>query len=770
MPVLLPLLMPYDLREASSMASALGATIVSGGPRIDRVRVVSKASTVELKVDLAAQYDNPFDSSQVALDAVVRAPSGRTMTVPGFLFRPYRRSVGRTTVAIAYASTDALSKGAAKEKTVDAGEILTPTGPPSWRVRFTPQETGLYVTTLVLRSGGKTVRAKGPSVKVAVEKGGFVRVDPKNPRAFRLSSGQPYFPLGANIGWAGERGTRDYDDWLPAYGRAGANWGRVWMSPSWTTFGLESPATGFGRIDLANAWRLDYALDLATKHGMRLALCIDSYNVLRDRINWPEWERSVYNAANGGRLKTPSEFWTDAETMRRYRDKLRYVVARWGASPNVFAWEFWNEVDGVTDYRVEPVARWHAEMATYLRKIDPYRHLVSTSYGGNGAGAGDAKVFGLKGLDFSTSHIYEATDIALAVADAERRLGALGKPHFVGETGADTTGSRSEDDPTGLQLHDPLWASLAAGSAGGAMLWWWDSYVHPKNLYPLLTPVSRFLKGVDWGAQRMTEVRPTLAYVHPPSPLPRRDLKILGGATGWLPSPENRPQTLRISSGGVQGGPIGGVMNGVGNHPDLHNPLTFDTDLDRPVRFIVEASDVSGYGGAGLRISLDGRLVLSKDFPDPDGDRVTATLKNFAGDYAIEVPAGRHTIFVENPGADWVKADYRFEGAADRTGPELTVLASVGKSFAMAWLRQEDRTWRRVVEGKAPIRTIPEARLTLPGLAPGRWTAEVWDTWKGVALSRRAVTVGKDGRATLDLPPVQGDLAVRWTKATSARP
>ena len=38
-------------------------------------------------------------------------------------------------------------------------------------------------------------------------------------------------------------------------------------------------------------------------------------------------------------------FFTSQKAMDRYKDKLRYVVARWGYSPHIAALEFFNEID-----------------------------------------------------------------------------------------------------------------------------------------------------------------------------------------------------------------------------------------------------------------------------------------------------------------------------------------------------------------------------------------------------------------------------------------
>jgi len=787
-------------------------TLLSGSPAVNR--------RAEFSIEVEAKYDNPYDPSDVALDAIVTSPSGKDLRVPGFLYRPYARSVGKGTMLIAYSSTEALNTGkAAPDRAYEKGEVLTPTGTPSWRVRFTPTEPGKYRFSFVVKDRRGTVRKDFPSLNVANGGApGFVRIDPANPAAFRLSSGQGFFPLGANIGWAGERGTRDYDDWLAEYGKAGANWGRVWLSPAWTTFALEQPHRA-GEIDLANAWRLDYALDLASQKGIRLALCIDSYNVLRDKINWPEWDRSPYN----GIISKPSDFWTDPKMAQVYRNKLRYLVGRWGADSSVFSWEFWNEVDGISDYKVGPVREWHRQMASYLRSIDPYHHLISTSFGGNGSGAGDESVFGLSQIDYSVSHLYDAPDGPASVAEAQKRLGALGKPHFVAEFGADASGDRSKEDPSGLQLHDSLWSSLATGSSGASMLWWWDSYIHPRHLYPQLKSVKSFMNGIDWGRAHLKETGARIEFLTkttntapvgnpdkpgtPPSPNPfpprkgsvnprgttgepgerdktetaegsissssthqlstltpdanRRDIILEGGVANWSPSGANRPQTIQIDKNGAHGGPLAGFLHGIGNHADLHNPVTFETDLPWPTVLEVQVGDVSGYGGAGLVVTLDGKKAINESFPDPDGDRITTTLKQFAGLRKLPLSPGRHRVLIENLGQDWVRVDYRFLNAAIRTSPPLVAWASAGPDIAFAWVRHEDRSWRNVIERKIKTNPAPPSILVVQGLRSGVWNAVLWDTWKAKAVTTQRVTVGTNREGRISLPSISTDLAIR---------
>ncbi len=728
-------------------APQIVALRVPAAPRVARYAMAEYALAVE------GRCDDPYDPARFALDARVVAPSGRRIDVPGFFYQAQTRTIGRATLPIPVSSTDAVAAGkAALTHTSDDAEILAPVGGPEWRVRFTPTEVGTYRLEFVARNSSGVAR-RSVTLRVGPGRGGFVRVSSRDGRYFALDDGTSYWPLGENVAWAGPPGLRDYEDWLPRLGAAGANWGRVWLSPPWATFALESERVG--QIDLANAWRLDDVLDLAQKQGIRLALCLDSYNVLRDRVSWPEWERSPQRRI----LKRPADFWTDPEAARLYRNKLRYLVARYGAYASTMGWEFWNEVDGVAEYAASPVRDWHARMAAYLHAIDPYRHPVTTSFGGSGEGAGDRAVFALPGIDYAQSHRYDDPDMALGVIRAQERLGTLSKPHFVGEVGADASGARGADDPKGYQIHDPIWASLAGGAAGAAMPWWWDSYVGPKDLYGLFGAAARFAKGIAFDQEGFRPALPEVTFATVGTRI-RRDAVPVTDGVGWSAASYNAPQTVRVDSKGMFAPRLARVQQGVVNHRELHNPVTFETDLSHPTRLVVEVGDVSGYGGAALRIVRDGETLVERSFPDPDGDRDTSTLQGFAGGGAVEIPAGRHRTTVENPGPDWFVAGFRLVGALESATPPMLARALVGRRTAIVWARNGDLTWRNVAAHRS-IPPVPSTVLTLPGLAPGRWRVERWDTWTGRVIASSETNVGSDGRVSVRLSAMAGDVALR---------
>ena len=67
-----------------------------------------------------------------------------------------------------------------------------------------------------------------------------------------------------------------------------------------------------------------------------------------------------------------------------YQKRLRYLIGRYGYSPHLLAWEFFNEIDNVFGpLNGDDVVAWHRQMGQWLHAHDPYGHLVTTSLTGD---------------------------------------------------------------------------------------------------------------------------------------------------------------------------------------------------------------------------------------------------------------------------------------------------------------------------------------------------------------------------------------------------
>ena len=688
-------------------------------------------------------YQNPFDPDDVRLDATVTSPSGRNITVPGFFCQNFTRTL------------------------VGQSEQVTAKGPSDWRLRICPDELGQYQVNIAFHDRTGEVHHVFSFTSTKSDSAGFVKVSKRDPHYFETDNGAGFFPIGANVCWGNDRGTFNYDNWLPDYAHNGCNYFRVWLSPHWVTFAMEksgkaSEGAGIGQYDLGDLWKLDYVMSLAGRLGMRAMFCIDSYNILRKTDAYPEWDKSPQNMDNGGPLRIWTDFWTNQTMAKLYRNKLRYLVARYGAMTNLFAWEFWNEVDLVQDYRKDDVQAWHEKMGAYLKSIDPYHHLVATSFSDS---LGLRAIDLLPQLDFTMTHLYSPMMVGGVAYEITRKVD-WGKPTFVGEVGADSSGPRINDDPDGIQIHDPQWAAVTNGSAAGSMPWWWDGLIEPKRLYPLFNVFSKYVSGIDFPGEDFRSVDAKMTPQDLSTPLPNGDLVLDSGPESWQASPANQPSVISVNNGKLDGNAPSGLLHGTRNHPTLHNPLTININETSTSTFQVEVNEVSTYGGAELVVKLDGSPAIDKHFDTGDNNAIPANAHEFDGNYPVTVPPGSHKITVENIGADWIRLAYRFVGIVPQASP-AKVWAIVGNHTCLAWIQQLGHNWREVAVKHRTFNPVPATVVTIPGLARGAWKAQVWDTWTGVIKSETTINVDLGGDAKIDVPSFTGDVALKLVKAPS---
>ena len=168
-------------------------------------------------------------------------------------------------------------------------------------------------------------------------------------------------------------------------------------------FGLEWDRVNKVRYHLDSAWQLDHVLAKAERRGIFVMLCLDYHGIFEIKPDYwggnNFWTRHPYNATNGGPCQVQNDFFTNAEARKLYEKRLRYLVARWSAFPSILAWEFFNEIDNEYAYlKHADVVSWHRDMGRRLRAVDPYRHLISSSFTG---GSERPDLYALPEMDFS---------------------------------------------------------------------------------------------------------------------------------------------------------------------------------------------------------------------------------------------------------------------------------------------------------------------------------------------------------------------------------
>ncbi|MFH1371056.1 MAG: cellulase family glycosylhydrolase [Planctomycetota bacterium] len=405
------------------------------------------------------------------------------MTIPGFYYRAYTVS------------------GNNPERYTTAGAI-------SWKARFAPSILGSYTCDIAVKDvdGTATVTNAGSFTCQESGKKGFIKVDPNNHEFLKYDNGDTRIDIGQNIGWNNGSlpggGIAGWDYFLKKLHNAGANWVRLWSCTYGADYGvaMEFPPglwgntyfQGPGKPSLQTSMRMDRYVEIAEQNDVAIQFCLQHHGQVSTTTN-PDWDTNPYNIANtGGFLSDPCQYFTDANAIKLTKNKYRYIVARWGYSPAIYAWELFNEVQWTNGWKSQQanVIAWHNTMASYIRSIDKFKHPVTTSSHGSGV----ENLWNLPDINLVQMHYY-GNDTIRTFEQTALSLADFNKPVLMAEfgLGGGPEGS-TQPEPyatqlkEGLEMHNGIWIAFFAKSSGH--LWWWDNYIDPCNLYGVYTPLS----------------------------------------------------------------------------------------------------------------------------------------------------------------------------------------------------------------------------------------------------------------------------------------
>ncbi len=403
----------------------------------------------------------------------------------------------------------------------------------AFTVRLPTEISGVERFQIGVAAGGSyTWSTPGALVVGTQDDGpGMVRRDAGHPRWLERD-GSWFYPLGENVAWSA-----DYEPYASAIAAAGGNCMRVWICP-WNN-PLDT-AGHLAAINFQNASAIDAMFAACARHGLVVQLCLDYHAAL----TW-DWPRNPWNVVNGGPCASASEFWSNDLARDHFRKLLDYCVARWGTSPQLMAWELFNEADLAPRPSDDVVVAWHHEMASYLHAIDPSRHLVTSSV--STAEALPA-LWTDAGLDLIEVHAYGVSPPAQLGAIAERFAHSM-LPLLVGEWGRGTGAADDQLDHGGVALRQALWCGFMAGMSGAPLPWWWDTHMEPDHLLGAIGHLRSFARDVHLPGQDLHPLQTELA--------PGVDAHCLIGASsayGYVFAPEATAQPGATELGRPLGG------------------------------------------------------------------------------------------------------------------------------------------------------------------------------------------------------------------------
>ena len=424
------------------IAAGMNAQITSVTPSASKVK---QYDAIFFEVALAGEWENPYLQEEAALDMVLTAPSGKELVLPCF-----------------YKSGDCAAS--------------------VWEARFTPQEKGKYTYFFRYSEDGKVASESAPATFKSRRSRlqGILHV--RDNWTLVYDNGKPFRGVGINLCW--ESRTEDdskffsdlheqhdrfnFDAMLPDFAKNGGNFTRMWIC-DWN-FPIDRQ-NGFNNhrytetteyMNESACARLDHVLTLCEDLDIKVMLCMGQGNV-----------------------KPHREFFNCPCAKTRYRNYLRYIVARWGYSPAVGMWEFFNEIDNVQHndpagvIPAEEIVAWHDEMSTYLAGLDPFQHIRTTSISHRDLnGLND-----LANLDINQKHIYNATHVVPETIDAYSAK--HNKPYIVGEVGYEWDWSKNFDDfADGMEMdfRRAFWYGLFSQTSLTPMTWWWEWFDEHKTI------------------------------------------------------------------------------------------------------------------------------------------------------------------------------------------------------------------------------------------------------------------------------------------------
>lgn len=411
-----------------------------------QLKVYEKAEAAFL---INESYSNVYDPDVVKVDAEITDPDGIERVVPCFFYQ--------------HASY-----------TPDQWTKNSNTG--YWMLRFSPAKAGQHHIRLTVTDPEGTTASVLYFFSVAASDApGFIKPDPENKQYFRHQTGEPFYPLGINVAWGT---TSAYTTILNNLGAGGANLVRYWQVP-FDRQGLEWKNNsgfykGLGVYSQEAAAEQDSIFGLCEANNLFLQLTIFQHGMFSENVN-SNWNDNPYKSSNGGMLTSAEQFFYNTQAKAQAKKLVRYIVARWGYSTHLFAWELFNEVNFTGVYPNQSaqwypgVKSWHDEMGQYIKSLDAFDHPVTTS-------TDDAQLTDfdlLTGLDNVQYHLYNTSLLSVQQEKDNTLLNAMTRVGLInGEYGLDVT---TADVPFDAQ-RVAIWTGIMTQVPH--LMWKWDNYTN----------------------------------------------------------------------------------------------------------------------------------------------------------------------------------------------------------------------------------------------------------------------------------------------------
>jgi hypothetical protein len=407
----------------------------------------------------------------------------------------------------------------------------------NFRIRFSPDKIGWWTCTINIFANNELLHTL-PSFEFLCIPGnsdGFITGISKNKRLLQFENGINFFGIGQNIpiadipnpiiqeglGRTREQPPLGYElqrGYIAELAENGGNLVRI-LHGEWAD-ALEWEKLNDYSMNMNFAWEFDQTVNLCRDKNVYILWLQQMHTAFmaknpyhNDALAWPMNPYHVYL-----KLEKPEDFFRSEEAMLHYKNKLRYMLSRWGYSRMICGIQPMSELNemaaNITDSPAHhpyftdstfrnDVAKWFLKIKNYIQTELEYPFLVGSCYTGDvGAHVVNDPVMQI--ADFNDYHPY--------AQDRNRNLGGrfgginitpgyglfkrFEKPVIQAEIGTWDTEYLQECHEN--EFHNDLWATVFMGGWAGGLHWhnWEDNF--KMSLRKNFNGLHHFLKNVDF--------------------------------------------------------------------------------------------------------------------------------------------------------------------------------------------------------------------------------------------------------------------------------
>jgi hypothetical protein len=407
-------------------------------------------------------YENPYNPEEIDLYAIFQAPSGKEIRINGFY-----------------------------DNYEDANQ---------WKIRFSPNETGMYKYQVFVENNSKTGKADSQNFEaVNSDHSGWIRQSEVNPRYFAHDDGSTYFAVGVYSPW------RNNQERFDRYKEHNANFFAIWD----IGYGGFVNGTGIieeelGRYNQLKCGRIDSMLSIFEQNDIKLMFAIWPHDLFSETVWAAEWDKNPFR-----HLIDVADVYKDSLVWEYQKKKYRYLIARYAHSRSWGIWELINEMNGTDGWaqgRHQEAFDWVAKAQKYFTENDPYGHPMTASFSG---GFNEYRRQLHEIIDVPNLHLYPRQGWELKYPEdslrsamynyawaARRFYDNFEKPSIFGESGAEWEYFKRKDERYREVYHNAIWASLTNGLAGIPV--WWDYTFLTQQDWEQLSHLAGFVADIDF--------------------------------------------------------------------------------------------------------------------------------------------------------------------------------------------------------------------------------------------------------------------------------